>query len=218
MKKYIILLTLILIMTVLVLAACGGRSETAKGPLAEFEKADMSGYAGLEGYDGPLPFVDVTVQDVHKLIEAKETFVLFVSFEKCPWCNAVIKYFSEVAAEYSGEEGNANATNASSTANATGTGACIAYINTRKDPSWGSNLDIDDYDLFVEDFGEFLDYDSDNIKHLYVPHVFFIKDGAVAYEYQGALPAMGSDPNTVLTDEQIEELKDIYRAGFENLK
>ena len=173
--------------------------------LSAFDHSDMSGYVGLDGYqlEDELPFVDVTVQDIHKLIEEKCTFALFISFADCPWCNAVIKYFAEVCAEQH---------------HAFGHDILVASMDTRKNPAWQSNLDIDDYDLFVEDFYDYLEYDSDNIKHLYVPHVFFIKDGAVVYEHQGAIPAMGSDPNMVLSEAQEEELRNIYREGFKALQ
>ena len=36
--------------------------------------------------------------------------------------------------------------------------------------------------------------DADNILHLYVPHIFYIKEGEVVHDYQGALPEMGSGP------------------------
>ena len=103
-----------------------------------FPQAEMTGYAALQDYDAkdPLPFVDVTVKDIHKLMEDKESFVLFVSFSTCPWCNAVLTRFIDVANE---------------------AGIKVASLNTRKNPEWESNMDIDDYDLFVADFDEQLD-------------------------------------------------------------
>ena len=197
---------LLLAIAMLALTACSTKEGETKHLLDAFEASDMSGYEGLSDYSGPLPFVDVTVKDIQKLMEDKESFVLFVSFPKCPWCNAVIEQFTEVAAEESsGSKGSS-------------VGKKIACLNTRKNPEWESNLEIDDYDVFVELFGDYLEYDSNNIKHLYVPHVFFIKDGEVVYEHQGAIPAMGSDPYMELTKEQNEELKNVYREGFAKMK
>ena len=150
-----------------------------------FPQAEMTGYAALQDYDAkdPLPFVDVTVKDIHKLMEDKESFVLFVSFSTCPWCNAVLTRFIDVANE---------------------AGIKVASLNTRKNPEWESNMDIDDYDLFVADFDEQLEYDTEGFKHLYVPHVFFVKE-------------MGSDPYMELNAKQEEALRDIYREGFKKL-
>ena len=163
-----------------------------------FLQAEMTGYAALQNYEAkdPLPFVDVTVKDIHKLMEDKESFVLFVSFSTCPWCNAVLTRFIDVANE---------------------AGIKVASLNTRKNPEWESNMDIDDYDLFVADFDEQLEYDTEGFKHLYVPHVFFVKEGEVVYDHQGALPEMGSDPYMELNAKQEEALRDIYREGFKKL-
>ena len=163
-----------------------------------FPQAEMTGYAALQDYDAkdPLPFVDVTVKDIHKLMEDKESFVLFVSFSTCPWCNAVLTRFIDVANE---------------------AGIKVASLNTRKNPEWESNMDIDDYDLFVADFDEQLEYDTEGLKHLYVPHVFFVKEGEVVYDHQGALPEMGSDPYMELNAKQEEALRNIYREGFKKL-
>ena len=206
-NRVLIILLMVVITGASFLSACG--SVKAKGSvdgvemsdLSKFEASDMSGYEGLSDYKAKsdLPFVDVTVRDVHELIEAKGTFVLFVSFANCPWCNAIIKQFLEVVDEVGSED------------------LKIAQLNTRKNPAWQNNMEIDDYDLFVEDFGDYLELDENNIKHLYVPHVFFVKDGAVVYEHQGAIPAMGSDPYMELSKAQKEELRNVYREGFKAL-
>lgn len=200
MKKQYKKLNIIILIAIicLAMAACGtSGGDNAPDPLAGFTASDMSGYEGLAGYEGELPFVDVTVADIHKMKEAGETFAVFFSYKDCPWCNAVIKEFTDAANEAR---------------------AKVASIDTRKNPAWASNLDIDDYDVFVEDFGDYLEYDSNGIKHLYVPHVFFIKDGEVVSEHQGAIPSMGDDPYMQLTDEQRAELKKIYTDGFAAMK
>ena len=195
------LLALILFGALFFLSACGGAGKAASAvelsDLSGFSAPDLSGYAGLEGYEQPLQFAEVTVKDVDALMKEKKSFVLMTSFANCPWCNAVISYVNDVALEEK---------------------ATIALIDTRKDSSWQSNLDLLDYDLFVEDFGEHLDEDEDGIPHLYVPHVFFVKDGNVVYEHQGALPEMGSDAHMELNEEQKEALRDIYRQGFQAMQ
>ena len=180
------------LLALLLLCACGPK----KNCLAEFPPQDMSGYAGLADYTKELSFVDVTVQDIHRLKEEKETFVFVASFANCPWCNAIIGYINDAALENK---------------------ATVGLLDTRKDPSWTSNMDITDYDLFVEDFGDQLEYDEENLLHLYVPHIFFIKKGEVVYEHQGALPEMGDDPHMELTDEQKQALTEIFREGFRKL-
>lgn len=173
-----------------------GAAEETPQLLPGLEAADMSGYAALAGYEKPLVFVDMTVADILERMDRGETFAVVASFADCPWCNAVITYVNDAALEVS---------------------VPVGLLDTRKDPSWVSNLQITDYDLFVERFGEYLSYDSDERLHLYTPHIFFIRDGEVVAEHQGAIPEMGSDPATPLDDRMKEKLIDIYRDGFRRM-
>lgn len=77
---------------------------------------------------------------------------------------------------------------------------------------------MDNYHIFSEDFDEILEPDSDGIPHLYVPHAIFIKEGVVVYDYQGAIPEMGDNPEMELNEEQKEAIREIYRTGFNLLK
>ena len=70
-------------------------------------------------------------------------------------------------------------------------------------------MDIDDYDTFVELFGDYLREDDDGILHLYTPHVFVVVDGQVVAERSGSVE--GADPSIGLTDEQAEQLVAEYR-------
>ena len=172
-------------------------TEAAVAALKDFPDADFSGYAGLEGVEEFATYKDVTVADIAALVDAKETFVFLASFEDCPWCNAVIAELNAAARE---------------------AGIPVGSLDTRKNPAWKNNLDIDNYDLFVEYFGDYLEDDEDGRPHLYVPHIFFLCNGEVVYQHQGALAEMGNDPNMVLTDEQEEALIDIFRRGFATIR
>ena len=103
--------------------------------------------------------------------------IIYFGFAKCPSCNEALPVLNDVAKEYHAE---------------------VGYINTRKDASWQSNMDMKDYDVVLELFGQYLQYDDDGKKHLYTPHVFFIKDGDVVYEVEGV----------------NEQLKENYEKGF----
>ena len=182
-----------------VLTGCDnkGSVETVdnSSPFSSYEDADVADYEGFKNYTREIKFKDVTVKDVDKAMKGGESFVLYCGFKDCPWCNRVISLVNDTAIEY---------------------GTDIAYIDTRKDPSWKSNLDMDDYDVFVKYFGDYLDTDSDGKKHLYVPHIFFIKDGVVVEEHPGTV-AGHENSGDELTDEQKKELKKIYSDGFKKV-
>ncbi|MDO4415100.1 MAG: hypothetical protein Q4C20_08470 [Erysipelotrichaceae bacterium] len=159
-----------------------------------YDKSDMSGYEGFEDTDHV--FVDLEVKDVYERMNRKETFAVYFGFAKCPWCIAALPVLNEEAKA---------------------AGVRVGYVDTRKDPSWESNLDLADYDLFLEMFGEYLDYDDDGIKHLYTPHVFFIKDGTVVYEHRDTVEGHVAYERA-MSEEEEALLHEFYRTGFEKMK
>ena len=186
----------LLLVALLLLSACGTSRSAARDALTAFPELDVTGYASV-GEDMDLPVVrDLTVADIDQLMQEGKTFVFISSFENCPWCNVVMPHFLAAAKKENIE---------------------VGLLDTRKDPSWNNNTEIDDYDRFVELFGSYLQLDDADLPHLYVPHVFYIRDGEVVYQYQGALPEMGDNPNVELTEEQQAALEEIFLEGFREL-
>ncbi len=143
------------------------------------QKSDMSGYEGFD--DANHVFYDLTVNEMISKMNASDTFIVYFGFSECPYCIQAMPILNTVAKECH---------------------QTVGYINTRKDSRWQSNTDIDDYDKVVDVFGEYLEYDDEGKKHLYTPHVFFIKEGNVVYQYEGV----------------SDTLSDIYQEGFESVK
>lgn len=166
-----------------------------KYAFSSFPNSDMTGYDGLENYTRELRFKDVTVKDVDTAMKAGGSFVLYCGYDSCPWCNRIISILNDSAIQY---------------------GTDIGYIDTRKNASWSSNMDITDYDIFVNYFGDYLDEDDDGKKHLYVPHIFFVKDGVVVDEHPGTVPGHESASDE-LTKEQKDNLSNILGEGFKKV-
>lgn len=141
-------------------------------------------------------FRSMTVKDVVAEMDAGGTFAVFFGFTSCPSCQAVRPALLAAA----------NATD-----------SWIGFVNTRANPDWKSNMDIDDYDLFVERFGEYIPLDEDGQKHLYVPHIFFIRDGAIVFDYQGVKDEFDASTDTV-DGELYQELLATYTSGFNLLQ
>lgn len=159
--------------------------------LDRFEAADMSGYRNLTSRD--ICFNRVTTRDVIDGIDCRDTFIVVFSFDKCPWCAAAIPVLNEMANEY---------------------GLRIGYVNVRENPEWKSNMDIDNYDELADRLSEFIMLDEDGLRHLIVPHVFFIIEGEVVFQYEGCGPQYDGSGNP-LDEIQTRFLKDIYKNGFE---
>ena len=109
-------------------------------------------------------FEAMTVKDMLARIEAKDSFAIVFGFADCPSCQAAMPILEATA-------GSA--------------GMSVGYVDTRANPEWQSNMDIDDYDELAAALGEYFELDEDGRQHLYVPHVFFIRDGEVVLQHQG---------------------------------
>ena len=177
------------------LAACGGAGPSAPSAksLASYPKSDLSSYDCAAGYDKEYQFVDMTAADIKAEMDKGSSFAVYCGYNHCPWCNSVVNELNDVLLER---------------------GEVLGYLDTRKNPAWQSNMDIDNYDTFVEMFGDVLPVDNDGKKHLYVPHVFFVKDGKLVADYPGTVPSQAS-PSDPLTEEQLEEYRTAINTNLD---
>lgn len=164
-------------------------------PFAGRETADLSGYTDMAGYEGESRLVKTDVLEVLELMDAGESFVLFCGYEQCPYCNKVLPYFNDTAIAAD---------------------TYVGYIDTRSNPNWKSNTDMDNYDLFAERFGQWIDTDEDGSPHLYVPESFFIKDGQIVSAYAGVVEG-ADDPSVALTSAQESKLMKNLSEEFNRL-
>lgn len=160
----------------------------------EIKRADMSGYSTLN--DSEHVFIESDVKEMAEMMDEKDTFTVYFGYDNCPWCLEAVPLLDEIAKDNK---------------------EYVYYIDTRKDPEWKSNLDLKDYDLVVDKLGDYLSYDEDGVKHLYTPHVFFIKDGSVVYDHEGTIEGHDAHEES-LTDEETEQVKSYYEEGFSKLK
>lgn len=113
---------------------------------------------------GSLEFNKATACDVVDEMDAGSTFIVFFGFEDCPYCQAVSEPLYEALDEAT---------------------IPVLYVDTRENPEWESNMDIDGYDDLCEKLGEYFQIDENGREHLHVPHLFFIADGEVVYDLAG---------------------------------
>lgn len=127
---------------------------------------------------------EVTTKDVLSAINDGHAFVALFGYSKCPDCQKTVPTLMESAEEH---------------------GETIKYVNTRSNPEWDSNTDIDDYDELCDVIGDYLPKDTDGAPHLQVPTVVFVKNGAIERVVQ--------EGDAKDTDEQ----RSLYDAGFESI-
>lgn len=136
------------------------RSVVSALPAADFSSYNDEAAAAAELLNAR----EGSVSDMISAMESGGSFITLFAFSSCPYCNAAIPAMSEALDDMGSE---------------------VLYINTRSDPSWESNLDIDGYGQLVSIVGDRLPLDEDGREHLYVPHLFFIRDGNVVADVAG---------------------------------
>ena len=196
-KRAIAFLIYILLAALLLLTACGGSKSEGipESPFAGRDAASLDAYFDDLSYEKESRLVDTTVAEIDQLMKDKESFVFIAAYEDCDYCKCIMPYFNDALADADTYAG---------------------YLDTRKDPSWENNTDIDDYDLFTERFGKFLE-EEDGVKHLYTPDIYVIRNGRVVAEHQGVVEGV-DDPEQPLTESQEQTLKGLLKEMLSELE
>ena len=195
--KRIFAFIICIIITSFILAGCGkDKGAIPESPFSGRDTVDLSAYTSMSGQGGESRLVDTTVAEIDQLMKDKETFVFLAAYEDCQYCDLLMPYLNEALADK---------------------GTYAGYLDTRKDPSWSSNTDIDDYDLFCKRFGRYLEKDENGNLHLYTPDIYVIKKGRVVAEYQGVVEG-ADDPENALTSAQEKELRETLDGLLSKLR
>lgn len=119
------------------------------------------------------------------------TGIIYFGFPSCPWCRNIVPILLEV-----GRKNN----------------MIINYVDVSvKD----GNEDF--YNQLKTLLNDYLMENSDGVKTLYVPDVYFVKDGKIKGHHLGSASTQ-TNPYEVLTDEQVNELKKIYSDLINQIK
>lgn len=138
------------------------------------------------------PIKYVTLDEVFDIIQNK-TGVIYFGFPGCHWCRNMIPVLFEVA-----KNNNIDT---------------IYYFNPRN----VKKSDNDEYNKLKEILNEYLSEDENGQKVLYVPDVYFIKDGKIVGHHLGTVDSQ-EDPTISLTEEEKNELLDIFNELFEKIR
>lgn len=138
------------------------------------------------------PIKYVTLDEVFDIIQNK-TGVIYFGFPGCPWCRNMIPVLFEAA-----KNNNIDT---------------IYYFNPRN----VKKSDNDEYNKLKEILNEYLSEDENGQKVLYVPDVYFIKDGKIVGHHLGTVDSQ-EDPTISLTEAEKNELLDIFNELFEKIR
>lgn len=155
----------------------------------EYEEVNSNDGAVKITIPSNAPVKYLSSDELFTKIENKENFVVYIGFPTCPWCRNIVNVLFDTA--------NDN-------------GATIYYINKRK-------LKDEEYNKIYELLYDYLDTDKTGNKVLYVPDVYFFKDGSIVGHHLGSV-ASQTNPKVLLNSTQKKELKSIYQDLFNKIK
>ncbi|MBR2793711.1 MAG: hypothetical protein IKE16_03610 [Solobacterium sp.] len=176
----------------LITAGCAKKKKelvTVSGP-----RSDLSSYECFPGNDHV--FYDTNVKEMIANMDEGKTFAVCFGFSECSWCREAMPLIND-AAKQAGFE--------------------VGYIDTRKNPAWESNMDIDDYDLLVARLGEYIEFDQEGLRHLYTPSLFVIRNGQAVGYHEGTVETHNANVRQ-MSQEEKAILSEIYREMFDTMK
>lgn len=155
-------------------------------------KADGThGYEGLSDRQAAL-LDEVGTDTVLQGIEQGRTFVALFGYASCPDCKAAVPLLLDAAMDAGVSQ--------------------VLYVDTRANPAWESNTDIDGYDELVSVMGDRFSTDDDGKPHMQVPFVAFVRNGTIVSSVEGDDGLSKAD--SVQGDAIGQELIGKYEAGF----
>lgn len=123
-------------------------------------------------------------EEIIKILE-HGTGVVYLGFPECPWCQAYVPMLDEVA-DIEGLEK-------------------IYYLNIYED----RKNNTEDYQKIVEIIKDYLQYDEEGNKRIYVPAVIFVLDGEIiGFDDETSYDTKGLDnPEDYWNEEETSDLK-----------
>jgi len=180
---------ILFVLCILLLTACGDKDVTVYTDGAKFE----SEYEALNDR-GIVVEIDTNAKvkylELNQVIEFFEnkTGVIYFGFPNCPWCRNIIPSLLDLTSEE---------------------GYTLYYYN----PKDVRGTDNEDFKRLMNILDPYLTVNEEGVKTLYVPDVYFVKDGKIVGNHLGSVDSQ-TNPYEKLTQEQINELKQIYKDLF----
>ena len=150
------------------------------------------------------PFLYASYEDVFKSLE--KTAVIYLGYPECPWCRNLVPLLAQASKKV-------------------GMGK-IYYINMKEERNVLKleNGEIveekkgsEGYNKLVQKLNDVLPVyeglENDSLKRIYVPYVFFVKDGKIVDTHTGTIDEQ-TDPYTTLTEEESSTLLSILVDKF----
>ncbi len=135
-------------------------------------------------------FVYKNAKEIIQILE-NGTGVVYLGFPECKWCQAYVPYLDEVAKENNIDK--------------------IYYFNIRED----REKNTADYKKIVELTSDFLLYNDEGEKRVFVPDVYVVLDGEIlSHNNETSMITEDILPIDYWTDEKLDNLKKTLKEMF----
>ena len=140
-------------------------------------------------------FVYKNVDEIIKILE-HGTGIVYLGFPECPWCQEYVYYLNEAAKENGVEK--------------------IYYFNILED----RKNNTENYLKIVDLLNDYLQYDEEGNKKIYVPAVIAIKDGKIlGFDDETAWDTKGYEtPEEYWKNEDLAGLKNKFIKMFKDIE
>lgn len=185
-KKVYIILSVIVVILLGVLAFYLKESTTKTKTETDSEKfAKEYNLVDKSGEKIDNVFTYRTSEEIIKILK-NGTGVVYLGFPECPWCSQYVVYLNEVAKENKVEK--------------------IYYLNILEDRK--NNTEA--YQEIVSILSDYLQYDDEGNKRIYVPAVIAVKDGKIlGFDDETSYDTKGYDsPQEYWKNEDLDALKE----------
>lgn len=150
----------------------------------ENKETDAEKFASEYSIDNDNVFVYRTLEEINKILK-NGTGIVYLGFPECPWCKGYVPYLNEVAKKAKLDK--------------------IYYFNILKD----RKNNTDNYKKTVELLKEYLKYDDEGNKRIYVPAVIAVNKGKiVGFDDETSYDTKGyENPEDYWKNEDLDGLK-----------
>lgn len=134
-------------------------------------------------------FVYKTKEEITNILE-HGTGIVYFGYPECPWCMAYVPLLNEIAMNEGIEK--------------------IYYYNIKEDRK--NNTEF--YQKVVNILNDYLDYDQEGKKRIFVPNVTFVKNGEIIFNDNETSLISGGSPSEYWTDEKKNLFNEKLRSNI----
>lgn len=184
-KKIIIITTAIVLVLLIALVVFLKVKPSPKVETDSEKFAKEYGWVDENGKKIDNVFVYRTPEEIIKILK-NGTGIVYLGFPECPWCGQYVVYLNEVAKENNVEK--------------------INYLNILDERK--NNTDA--YKEITSILSDYLQYDDDGNKRIYVPAVIAVKDGKIiGFDDETSYDTKGyENPQDYWENEDLDALKE----------